>query len=399
MKLHPNITISKTQCTWGTQDFTTLFLARVSAGNPPDATVWWDTPVALGIRGAVEPLDALMATAQYSKVTNWPASALASCTFGGKTWGLPVTAGSLGIYYNADMLQQKGIPSSRSAFPKTMDDLRKLSKEFTYWKGNTLVTAGYIPFGDDNWPVTMYTWPALFGGQMYDAANMKYTIDADANVAAMEYAVSWLNEEYKGNWQAVKRSGNWTGYINSSNQPPAFQNNGVLTYVAGSWFLGDMYQVTPKYKQFNVAPFPVGAGGAKSISGFWPNWLIIPQGSKHVPEAFEWLDYLSGPGMVQWFSVTPDLPANKTVPANLLPAVTVKNQGKAFAQDVMTFFHHQLNVSIPLWNSPVQDFAQNELTKAVNAIMYKSSTPKQALASAQQACQNELQRVLKQAKT
>ena len=87
-----------------------------------------------------------------------------------------------------------------------------------------------------------------------------------------------------------------------------------------------------------------------------------------------------------------------TVTTSLLPAVTLQNQGKAFAQDVMNFFHKQLEASIPLWNSPVQDFAQNQLKKAIDQIMYKSSKPKDVLAAAQQACQNELKRVLKAAK-
>jgi hypothetical protein len=49
-----------------------------------------------------------------------------------------------------DWLARKGIPTARDAFPKTWDDFRKLSKEFTHWQGDTLQSAGYIPMLDDN---------------------------------------------------------------------------------------------------------------------------------------------------------------------------------------------------------------------------------------------------------
>src|SRR5437764_14266626 len=42
--LYPTIRISK-QCGTGSQDFITILLARIAAGNPPDATILWDTPV------------------------------------------------------------------------------------------------------------------------------------------------------------------------------------------------------------------------------------------------------------------------------------------------------------------------------------------------------------------
>ncbi len=46
------------------------FLGSIAAGNPPEATVLWDTPVSLGVRGALRPIDDLMATSQYSQVEN-----------------------------------------------------------------------------------------------------------------------------------------------------------------------------------------------------------------------------------------------------------------------------------------------------------------------------------------
>ena len=396
-RLHPNIHMTKVQCGTGQQDFLTVLLARIAAGNPPDATIYWGTPVSLAVRGAVVALDDMMAHSQYAQKSDWPASALASCAWNGKTWGLPVTAGTYAVWYNADWFAKKGIPTSRDKFPKTWDDLRKLSREFTYWKNGRLVTAGYIPMANTgsgaDLTATFFVWSALNGGQLYDAKNKKYTIDAEPNVAMMEYMVSWLNEEYKGDMAAVDRSGNWTGYVDAKGRPPAFQTGRLAMMEQGFWFMGDVESYPRTFEDYRVASYPVGPGGSKTVSGYWPNWVIIPQGSKHPKEAFDWLDYLSGVGVRLWFSVTPDLPANKKVPY-LLPTVAVQKRGKAFAEDMTRFFHHQLDISIPMWNSPVQDFATDQLLKAAAHIMHKVAKPKDALAEAQRACQNQLMKVV-----
>jgi ABC-type glycerol-3-phosphate transport system substrate-binding protein len=401
-KTHPSIKIGKTMCYAGQTSFSTVLLARIAAGNPPDALVWWDTPVALAVQGGLEPIDDLMAHSVASKKSDWPASALASCQYAGQTWGLPATAGSYAVWYNAEWFAKKGIPTDRAKFPKTWDDLRKLSKEFTYWKGDTLQTMGYLPMQGlvnadyaGNLTATIYVWSALNGGQLYDAVNKQYTIDSDPNVAMMEYMLSWLNEEYKGDMLKVVRSNNWSENIDArTNRPPAFQMGQMAMLEDGFWYMGDFYQVTPKFTNYGVAAYPVGPSGTKTVSGYWPNWLVIPKGAAHKQEAFTWLDYLGSTGIKLWFDVTPDLPTNLTVPNNLLPAVTVQKQGHAFAQDVTNFFHHQLSISIPMWNSPVQSFATNQILKAVKDVMYKVAKPKDALAEAQRASQAELKRVV-----
>ena len=156
-----------------------------------------------------------------------------------------------------------------------------------------------------------------------------------------------------------------------------------------------MYDVDPPvFKDYDVAEFPVGPGGTHTVSGFYSDWVAIPQGSRHRAEAFAWLDYLTSVGMPYLFSVTPELPANNTVSRNLVPAIVIKKRGKAFAEDITRFFHHMQDISIPMWTSPVQDFANDQLTKAVSRIMSKAVSPKQGLAEAQQACQTQLKKIV-----
>ena len=49
----------------------------------------------------------------------------------------------------------------------------------------------------------------------------------------------------------------------------------------------------------------------------------------------------------------------------------------------------------PMWNSPVQNFANDQITRVLEQVYTKKTTPKDALAAAQVACQTELEKVLK----
>jgi ABC-type glycerol-3-phosphate transport system substrate-binding protein len=390
-KTRPDIEV-QTECVSDPVNVQTALLARIAAGNPPDGFNDFDTPIALAARGALEPIDDLMAQARYARKENIPAAALSSCQYGGQMWGLPVRIGPMAFFYNVDWFARKGIPTARDKFPKTWDELRKLSKEFTHWQGDTLQTAGYIPMLDDNWRASYFVWSALNGGTLYDAAHRRYTIDAEPNVAMMEYMLAWLNEEYRGDMTAVARSGGWGSYPDANGRPPDFQGGRLATYVSGSYFLGEMYLsgAMPTFRHFNVASFPLGPGGTKVVSGIFEGWLVIPRGASHRREIFAFFDYMCVPGQRVLFNSTPMIPAITTAPRNLLPGPTVQYQGLVFAQDVMKFFYHQLDISIPMWNSPVQTFAGIELNKAITRIMYKVAKPKDALAEAQRACQSQL---------
>jgi hypothetical protein len=290
------------------------------------------------------------------------------------------------------MFERRGIPAGRDDFPRSWDELRRLSQEFTVWKGDTLEVVGFIPWHTaEDLPI----WSALNGSQLYDAAHRKYTIDAEPNIAMMEYAVDWLNQEYKGDFARLIRSGNWEGYEIEGRQP-AFIAQRQAMFLTYSWNMGLKIFAQSAYT-WNIARLPVGPGGTKVVAGYWPNWLAIPKSSRHVEQAFAWLDYMSGVGVQAWFRNFPDLPANLQVPRDLLPTVLVDGKGQAFAQDVMHFFRDQLDIATPMWDSPVQDFAMDQLRRALEQIMYKVTTPRHALGEAQKACQGALDKVLQAA--
>jgi multiple sugar transport system substrate-binding protein len=391
------VSFEQVQCgTAESNDFIQVLLGAIAARNPPDVTILWDTPVSLGVRGALEPLNARMVGSQYSMAENWPEGLLSSTQFGGETWGLPVTAGVFTFWYNPELLDEQGIPSGQDDLPKTWDEWRKLSAEFVEWDGDTLVKAGFLPFGFDYDPATMPIWSALNGGQIFDPEAVAYTIDSDANVEMMDFMVSWLDEQYKGNIGAVQSSAGWNGYANADGLPPAFQEGLQLAMENGTWLMGDyMGEGDPLFSNWELAGYPVGPSGSETYAGTWPNWMSLPKSSANPDLGFAFMDYMAGEGVKQWFAAVPDVPTNKTIEvAN--PAVLVETRGEEFATRTMDFISSQANISAPMWNSPVQNFAMDQLRRALEQMMTKSATPKDALAEAQAACQAELEKTLGQ---
>jgi len=60
----------------------------------------------------------------------------------------------------------------------------------------------------------------------------------------------------------------------------------------------------------------------------------------------------------------------------------------------MDFWASQAEIATPMWDSPIQSFANDRLRQAVERILTKAAPPAEELASAQADCQAELESVL-----
>jgi ABC-type glycerol-3-phosphate transport system substrate-binding protein len=326
-------------------------------------------------------------------VETWPGGLLKSVQFKGQTFGLPVTAGIYGMWYNEELFEAKGIPADRESFPKTWDEMRALSKEFTRWNGDRLEVAGFLPPREVE---TFAIWSALNGGRLFDAEALRYTLDSPENVEMFEYFVAWLDEEYRGDINLVDRSGNFiNGYpSDATGLGPAFREGRQAGMQSGSWLMGDIWlDPEPTFTRWNLAPHPVGPSGTETRSGVYPNWFVIPVGAANPQAAFAYLEYLSLEGVIDWFEQIPDVPTNSQVQP-VPPRVVVERRGQAFAEDVTAFLQAQAAISAPMWDSPVQNFGNDQIARAVEKIYTKAATPAEALAEAQAASQAELDRVL-----
>jgi len=175
---------------------------------------------------------------------------------------------------------------------------------------------------------------------------------------------------------------------------PAFREGRQAGMQSGSWLLGDIFaDPVPSFERWNLAANPVGPSGSASFSGTWPNWFVIPVGSKNPQAAFDYLSYLAIEGSVEWYQQIPDVPTNSQVQRKA-PAGLVEKRGQEVADDITAFLGEQAAVVTPMWNSPVQSFYTDQIARAVEKIYTKASPVKDALGEAQAATQAELERVL-----
>ncbi len=373
-------------------EFTQALIGSITAGAPPDISMLWDSPVSLGAQGAFIPLDDMMKGSKIP-IETWPAGLMASVQFKGVTYGLPVTAGVYSMWYNEEMFEAKGIPSDRASFPKTWVEMRKLSKEFTVWDGDDLKSAGFMP---NRVPETMAIWSALNGGMLFDEANLKYLLDSEQNIEMMSFFLEWLDEEYKGDVNLIDRSGNFReAYADGAiGVGPAFREGRQAGLMSGSWLLGDIYaDPVPVFTRWNLAPNPTGPSGTASVSGTWPNWFVIPVGSKNPQAAFDYLAYLAVEGAVEWYQQIPDVPTNSQVKLEP-PTSLIERRGAEFADDLTAFLGTQAAIVTPMWNSPSQSFGNDQMARAMEKIFTKAASVQDALADAQTAAQGELERVM-----
>ncbi len=362
-------------------------LTRIAGGNPPDIFYMTSTPTEYAARGSLVDISDYMSTAKTAKPDAFFPGPLASCQWQGKTYALPTSAGASAVYTNVQLFKDKGLASDRASLPATWDDAKRISKELTISDGSTITQAGLVPFIGNNW---MYpVWMALNGGQLFDVAANKYTVDSENNVQWLDYWVRWLDELYGGNLEALSTAGNWDDAYPDSQ----FALGKQAMVHTGSWVTTDA-QIP---FEFEVAKMPVGPGGSKSVTAFYPNWFGIPKGAKHPDEAFLFIEFLATTGWQTWYKFIMDTPAWRGFPPDVLPTKLVEDVGEPKAKDYNTFFAEYLNDSIPMWNSPVESFAQETLNTAVGEVMNKVKSPKAALAEVQAACQARLDEVLKTA--
>jgi multiple sugar transport system substrate-binding protein len=360
-------------------------LARVAGGNPPDVVTLYEPPVEFAVQGSLLEIDQFMQSATTATPDAFYPNVLKSTQWQGKTYGLASSAGAGAIYLSVPKFQEKGISTDRGAFPTTWDELKELDKQFIVNENGEIKQAGFVPFVGNSW---LYpAWSAMNGGQIYDSASNSYKIDSDQNAEWLDYWLRWLDDQYGGDIEKLNTSGSWAGTYPDT----AFHLGTAAMAAEGSWSSTDAEIPF----EWEVARFPVGPSGNKSYTAFWPNWWAIPTGTKQPEAAFKFIEFVATTGWQTWYEYIMDTPSWTKFPPATVPTKLVNATSRERAENVNQFFADYLNDAVEMWTSPVETFAQGTLGTAVEEVLNKRKSPKDALAEAQQLCQDKLNEVLK----
>ncbi len=362
-----------------------VLLSRIAAGNPPETVTIFDPPSQYGALGSLVAIDDLMAAAETATSDAFYEGVLNTCKWQGNTYGLPASAACSVVFMNKTLFAEKGISTDRADFPQSWDEWKALSAELTVMENGEVQQAGYVPPWADSWLYPV--WSDLNGGRIFDAENSQYSIDSPENIEWVQYWANWIDEQYGGDLERLSLVGNW-----NSAYPPdsAYFNSLESMHLDGSWIMTDI-----EYPfEWEIAHIPVGPSGNQSVTGFWPNWFVMPTGNAHPEESFRFIEYFSTVGWETWYQAIMDTPAWKGASRENVTQKLVDLFGQERALELHNFFTDYLANTAAMWDSPIQNFASDTLRTTIEAVLSKSQSASTAMANAQQLCQTRLDETL-----
>ena len=215
-----------------TTDLTTKTLLAAQQGNAPDVLIV-DNPVVSTLAEA-----GVLTTTDESHVDTAQAAPnlLAAGQSGGKTYGMPIGANTLALYYNKDVLKAAGID------PASVKDWASLNAALAKVKavGKKGITFSAIGTEEGSFQFLPWFWGA--GAQLTD-------LSSDKAVSAVALWKDWLKQGYAPN--SVINNTQTTSWQEFATGQYAFAEN-------GTWQLSNAKKTGFGY---GTIPIPAASGG------------------------------------------------------------------------------------------------------------------------------------------
>lgn len=283
---HKHIRVETSQFSIGDK-----LLASIAGGKPPDiATVWSYMVAPMGESGAFINLDKY-----YEK------SGITADTFlphvwehglgNGHRWGVPTTLGALAIFYNTKVLQEVGIDPTVP--PKSVKELEDWSKRLTRRDNNgRLERIGYVPTETDVW-----FWN--FGARAYNEKTKHFELDTPQNAAALNWMKSLIDNV--GGMAVYRRFTASYGKLDSPENP--LLTGKLAMKEDGQWVTQFFANFAPTV-EYGLFPYPPVNEGGESYTKLDGSFWVIPTGTSHPDEAWEFLEWLTAPRQNSRFCVS-----------------------------------------------------------------------------------------------
>ncbi|MDP9172846.1 MAG: extracellular solute-binding protein [Planctomycetota bacterium] len=273
-------------------------LIATSGGVPPDiAGLWHGTVLQFAALGALEPLEGMAAehgiTADYYKPVYWNA-----CNYQGHLYALVSTPAAVALFYNrrifrenGDKLRAAGLDPDRP--PKTLAELDRYAAALDVFAVGAdgrrhLQRAGYLPTDPNaNWYIV--NTPLWFGEDLWDPIKKRLTLTDPPVIKAFQWIQSFSKRLGADEVTAFSTS---EGGFNSLNN--SFIDGSLVMEQQGPWMANFIHEINPAMDHdWAAAPFPSAVPGLENVT-FCPfDALMIPRGSKHKKEAFEFIAYVN----------------------------------------------------------------------------------------------------------
>jgi len=325
--------------------------AAVPRGKGPDVFIYAQDRMGGWIEAGntVEPIDFFVDDALRGRFLP---STLTALTYRGSLYALPLDYKVITLLYNRKLVAKP---------PATSTELVKLAKSLTDRAAGRFGLA---------WAYNDFYYVASilngFGGAVFGPGT-RPTLDAPANVKGMELLVRWIREGFMPAEPSVALI---TALFNEGKAAMVF---------TGPWFLGEVSREI----DYGLAPLPllVEAGGKPMRPWMTVEGVFIAAPSRQKEAAFEFEKYLTGAEAARVMALE----------GRQNPAFRAIYDDPAVARDpVLAAFRKQVEVAIPMPNVPEMTMVWSPATTALNKINAGSTSPKNALATAQKAVERDV---------
>jgi arabinogalactan oligomer / maltooligosaccharide transport system substrate-binding protein len=340
-KSHPNIKVSSLAVPYDA--FADKITAAVPRGKGPDVFIYAQDRLGgwIAAGNTVEPIDFFLDAPTKNRFLGTTMQAM---TYQGNVYGLPLNFKVITMIYNKKLLATP---------PKTTAEMIATGKKLT--------NAGSGKFGLVYAYTDFYYHAALmngFGGGVFDGR--KPTLNRPENVKSFDTLMKWTGQGFMPAEPSV-------ALITS-----LFNEGKAAMVFSGPWFLGEIKDGI----DYGLAPLPAlsEAGGKPIRPWITVEGVYIAAPSKNKDAAYEFVKTVT------------DVPAAKVLALEGRQSPANKNvySDPQVAKDpVLKAFRTQVETAVPMPNLPEMTMVWSPVTTAMNKVVKKSATPKQALDAAQ----------------
>lgn len=275
------------------QDIITKFLTAATTGQVPDVIVWDRFRTALyAPKNVLAPIDSYI-TRDKVRRADFYGEALKELSYGGKTYGLPLTVDARAIFYNKTMFREAGLQP-----PRTWAELQQAAIKLTKRDASGKLVRAGILLND----VGLFNmWLQQAGGSMLTSDGKKTNFNNAAGLRVLDYWNQLINVN------KVYELGFGQGEANA--QDPFVTGKTAMVFT-GPWSI-DGYRKYGKDLDFGIIPPPAGPTGARGsvMGGFG---LAIPQASRQKDAAWTFIKWwLNDPkNALLWAKTSNNIPGN-----------------------------------------------------------------------------------------
>jgi multiple sugar transport system substrate-binding protein len=277
-------------------------------------------------------------------VDNYYEGTVNSCTLDGKLYGVPFGANCLALYYNEDMLNEKGC-----TVPTTWDELMDTAKSLTT---DSVSGLAFCSVQNEEGTFNFVPW-------LWSTGASSYEIDSEGGIKALTFAKDLVDSGVMS-----KECTNWT----QGDVMNQFISGNVAMMVNGPWQIPTMQQEAPDLN-WKVTLIPKDSEYASCLGG--ENYAVIKGGNTEGALAF--LEYATEEEQVKYMmDAFGYISADQTIAENQF------EEGSPYEPFVEELQYAQARGPLADWPS-----VSDAISLAFNEAMTGVSTPEDAAAKAQ----------------